>query len=95
MNTIKVDVTKLNKTHFFHGKNGAIYCDLILFENKNGPGQYGDTHYIVQSVSKEARLKGERGAIVGNAKMEGGAPRTQPQQTQGADQQSGSDSVPF
>jgi hypothetical protein len=39
---------------------------VVLFENKDGKGQYGDDGFVVQSVSKEAREAGVRGPIVGN-----------------------------
>ncbi len=60
--TAKIDVTKIDKAHLYKGK----YLDLVLWENRDGPGQYGDTHMIVQSVSKEDRQAGKKGAIVGN-----------------------------
>lgn len=66
--TLKIDVTKIDKAHLFKGARGT-YLDLVLFENKDGEGQYGDTHYVVQGISKEAREAGTRGPIVGNAKV--------------------------
>ena len=65
--TAKIDVTKIDKTQLFQGKT-AKYLDLIFFENREGPDQYGNDGYIVQGVSKEARDRGERGAIIGNWK---------------------------
>lgn len=63
MITIKLDVTKLQKQRFFHGKKGGIYADLILIEH---PNDFGDDGFIAQSVTKEERDAGERGPIVGN-----------------------------
>lgn len=63
---IKLDVTKLNKEHFFKGAKGT-YCDLVVMENDE-PDQYGNTHVVRQGVSKEARDAGTRGSIVGNGK---------------------------
>ena len=60
--TAKVDCSKIDKAHLYKGK----FLDLVLWENRDGPGQYGDTHMIVQSVSKEDRAAGKKGAIVGN-----------------------------
>ena len=60
--TAKIDVTKIDKAHLYKGK----FLDLVVWENRDGPGQYGDTHMIVQSVSKEDRAAGKKGAIVGN-----------------------------
>lgn len=61
----KIDVTKLDKTRFVKGKKG-IYTDLVLMPNREGVDQYGNDGMIVQGVGKEARDKGEKGAIVGN-----------------------------
>ena len=63
----KIDVTKLDKTHFFKGTKG-IYADLVLIPNKQGVDQYGNDGFVSQGTSKEAREKGEKGAIVGNYK---------------------------
>jgi hypothetical protein len=60
--TVKFDVTKLEKSRFFHGKKG-IYCNLTLIEN---PNEYGDDGYVVESLNQEQRDAGERGPIVGN-----------------------------
>lgn len=68
MITLKIDVTKIDKSLLFKGSKGT-YLDLVLFENKDGVGTYGDTHFVTQNVSKEQREKGVRGPIVGNAKV--------------------------
>lgn len=67
MIVLKIDVTKIDKNHLFVGKSGK-YLDCILNENKDGPDQYGNIGFIAQSVSKEAKEKGERGPIIGNYK---------------------------
>jgi hypothetical protein len=64
MITIKLDVTKLQKERFYHGKKG-IYAELVLIEHEN---DYGDDGFVAQSVTKEERNAGERGPIVGNWK---------------------------
>jgi hypothetical protein len=66
--TLKIDVTKILKEHLFKGAKGT-YLDLVVWPNKDGTGQFGDTHYVVQEVSKAARDAGERGPIIGNAKV--------------------------
>jgi len=66
---LKIDVTKLDKNRFFKGQNGAVYLDAALIETPTS--KYGDSHMIVQSVSKEERLAGVKGAIIGNAKTIG------------------------
>jgi hypothetical protein len=79
---IKVNVSLIDKTHLFKGKKGK-YLDLVLIENRDGVDQYGNTHMIVQGVSKEAREAGVRGPILGNCKLEapqqrGGQARQRP-----------------
>jgi len=66
----KIDLTKVDRSKLFAGKNGAKYLDLAFIETPNN--QYGDSHMVVQSVSKEDRAKGIKGAILGNAKTIGG-----------------------
>lgn len=61
----KIDVTKLDKARFVKGKKG-IYADLVLMPNRDGVDQYGNDGFVSQGVSKEAREKGTKGAIVGN-----------------------------
>lgn len=63
--TLKIDVTKIDKNLLFKGKKGT-YLDVVLFENTK-PSEYGDTHFCVQSVSKEDRDRGIKGPIIGNA----------------------------
>ena len=62
MKVIKIDVTKIDKKHLFKGKT-AVYLDAALVER---PDEYGNAGFISQSVSKEARAKGEKGPIIGN-----------------------------
>jgi hypothetical protein len=65
----KIDVNKIDVSKLFPGKNGAKYLDVCLIETPNN--QYGDSHMVVQSVSKEERAAGIKGAILGNAKTIG------------------------
>lgn len=60
---------EITNAGLFEGKNGAIYLDLALFESENDP--YGNDWRVCQSVSKEARQAGEKGAILGNGKNVG------------------------
>jgi hypothetical protein len=62
---LKVNVTRVLKEHLYAGKNGK-YLDLVAWPNKNGPDQYGNTHFVCQEISREARDRGERGPIIGN-----------------------------
>jgi hypothetical protein len=40
-------------SEFYHGKNGELYCNLQITENKQ-VGQYGDTHFAKQSLEKSS-----------------------------------------
>ena len=55
--TLKVDVSKLDKSRFFRGKpdkNGhePVWCDLVLIPRRE-LGKYGDTHLVKQSKKKD------------------------------------------
>jgi hypothetical protein len=80
MIVLKIDVTKIDKNHIFVGKSGK-YIDCILNENNDGVDQYGNIGFIAQSVSREAKEKGERGPIIGNYKEIVTVPRV-PKQTE-------------
>jgi hypothetical protein len=67
MNTAKINVSKIDKTALFEGKNGK-YLDIVLFENRDGTDQYGNDGFVVQDISKERRDAGEKGPIIGNWK---------------------------
>ena len=67
MIAIKINCSRIVKEHLYAGKNGK-YLDLALFENRDGPDQYGNDGFVTQSVSKDARERGDRGPIIGNWK---------------------------
>ena len=87
----KLDVTKIRKELLFPGKAGAKYLDIILLETPTG--KYGDNFMVTQSVSKEDRLAGKRGPILGNAKYLGRQNTAAP--TPDAPAPTDSDDVPF
>lgn len=62
----KINCSKIDKTKLFTGKTGDKFLDITLIETENS--KYGDDFVIVQAVSKEARLRGEKGHILGNAR---------------------------
>lgn len=64
---LKINVSKIDATKLFKGQQG-LYLDATLLYN-DAQDQYGNNGMIVQQVSKEARLAGEKGAILGNAKV--------------------------
>lgn len=77
---IKIDVTKIDKNRLFPGKNGRKYLDAVLFLNEEAD-QYGQNGMITQSVSKEERESGVKGAILGNVKViRGGNSNSHPNQ---------------
>ena len=65
MISLKLDVTKIDKTRLFVGKKGT-YLDAVLIETPNS--EYGD-YMIVEDVSFEERQAGKKGTILGNAKI--------------------------
>lgn len=98
---IKINVLKILKEHLFKGQKGT-YLDCAIWPNKNGTGEYGDTHYITQEISKEARDRGEKGAIIGSLTWidepkAAPAPRPSPpqRQTPPDDPDAPSDGCPF
>lgn len=60
-------VIDIAKSRLFVAKSGAIYADLDCVEKKEA-GDYGDTHFVAESVTKEGRLGGVKGSIIGNGK---------------------------
>ena len=68
MITVKIDVTKIDKTKLFKGQKGT-YLDIVLIETPDN--QYGDSHMAVQGLPKADRDAGQKGAILGNAKSFG------------------------
>jgi hypothetical protein len=86
MQSISINVTKIDKTAIIAGKNGK-YLSLTLFENKDGPDKYGNDGFVTQDLGKERREAGERGEILGNWKHVGrkaaapAPPRQEPQPT--------------
>ena len=70
--TFKIDVTKILKEHLYKGEKGT-YLDCAVFACRNGVDKYGNTHVVVQSLSKEAREKGEKGPMIGSLRVPGNA----------------------
>jgi hypothetical protein len=54
------------KDKMFNAESGAVYLDVLLIPTPEN--QYGNDYMIVQSLSKEDRDAGIKGAILGNAK---------------------------
>jgi hypothetical protein len=66
--SVKMDVTKLDKTKFFVGKKGT-YADLTVFLDTEETSEYGDNGTVAQSASKEDRDAGKKMPILGNVKV--------------------------
>lgn len=64
--SIKLDVTKIEKTKLYKGDKGTYLNATILMKDESD--QYGNIGIIVQNVSKEEREAGVKGAILGNVK---------------------------
>lgn len=72
MISLSINVSLINKDRLFKGKKGS-YLDCVLIETPNS--EYGD-YMIVESISKAERDAGNKGTIIGNAKI---ITRTAPQ----------------
>jgi len=66
---ISLDVSKIDKTALYESpKTGKKYLNLtvLIREEKD---QYQNDGFIVQKISKERKAAGEKGPILGNAKI--------------------------
>ena len=64
---LKIDVTKLTKGKLFEGKKGT-YANLTVAANRDGENEFGDTHHVFESQSKEEREAGTDRVYIGNGK---------------------------
>ena len=88
--TGKINVMKIDKAKMFNADSGAVYLDIVLIPSPEN--QYGNDYMIVQSISKEEREAGVKGAILGNAKVY--KPKVETV-AQAAPEQPKSDDLPF
>lgn len=95
--SLKIDVTKIDKSRIFVGKKGK-YIDLTCFIDTENVSQYGDNGTVIQSMTPGERNDGMRMPILGNAKIfytDGGSqPGRQPDRNYGP-QQPDDDMIPF
>lgn len=86
---------EVTSSQLFEGKNGALYLDCALFETPQDA--YGNSHRITQDLPRALRDAGQRGAILGNAKIQGsGGPKPAPTPTPTAQNGDSSDEdVPY
>ncbi len=66
--SIKLDVTKIDKSRIFKGAKGS-YIDLTTFIDIDNEDQYGNNGFITQSPSKEEREAKVKRPILGNTKV--------------------------
>ena len=67
--SISIDVSKIDKTALYTSpKNGKKYLSLML-KIREEKDQYGYDGFIAQEISKERKAAGEKGPILGNAKI--------------------------
>ena len=67
--SIKLDVTKIDKSRLFKGEKGT-YLDLTTFVELDEQDQYGNNGFISQSMTKEEReAKAPNTEILGNVKV--------------------------
>ena len=88
-------VIPIEDARVFHSeKTGAVYLDLVHFENRNGVDDYGNTHSIKQSLKKEDQKEQE--PFLGSSKDEGGARTNQAAATPSAAlEMADDDDLPF
>lgn len=77
---LSIDLRKIDQSKCKSHSNGAKYCELVVMERRDGEDQWGNTHLVVQGVSKEERQAGVKGPILGNGKETGQRPASQPRQ---------------
>ena len=66
--SIKVDVTKLDKSKFFKADSGAVYADLDVWINEDEQEDWKKVS-INQSQTKEERDAKEKKTFCGNGKL--------------------------
>jgi len=66
---LSIDVTKLDKSRFVQGKNGAKYCDLTVWLSPDEPDDYGKHGGIQIAATKEEQEAKEKMPYCGNAKV--------------------------
>ena len=98
--SFSIDVTKIDKAKINNHKNGSKYVDMTCFINDE-LDQYGNRGMITQSVSREEREQGQRGAILGNVRVFHGdsvsfiAPEQKAPAIAGPDETFEVDDIPF
>jgi len=66
---LSIDVTKLDKSRFVSGKNGAKYCDLTVWLSPDEADEWGKHGGIQIAATKEEQEAKEKMPYCGNAKV--------------------------
>ncbi len=66
--SLNLNLSKIDKSKIVQGKSGK-YLNLTAFIDTEKEDQYGNHGAIAHSLSKEERQSGDKGAIIGNAKV--------------------------
>lgn len=94
MIALKIDLTKIPKDRIFNGKKGK-YIDVIVFENRE-EDEYGYTHNVQVSLSREEREQGVKPIYLGNGKLIGQTNKVPPKgKAPAADIEDYDDDLPF
>lgn len=64
---LNLNLSLVNEARLYKGKKGQ-YLSAVLHLTPT-VDQYGNNGFIVESISKEERQAGQRGTILGNAKI--------------------------
>lgn len=75
--SVKIDVSKINKSRLYKGAKGTYLSAIILI--KDEVDQYGNNGVIIEDVNKEEREAGVKGAILGNVKVLAGTSKNKGQ----------------
>lgn len=67
--SIKIDLTKIDKSKIYNGKNGAKYITLDVMERRDGVDQYGNSHFVKQEQTRDERLSKVKPNYVGDGKV--------------------------
>jgi len=78
MQKLSINLTRIPADRIKPGRNGQ-YIDLVLFENREGPDQYGNDGFVAVDVTQEERKQGVKGPIIGNWKHLGERSSSRPQ----------------
>jgi len=88
---LKINVSKISKERLFRGEKG-VYLNAVMVDKKS---EWGDDFVIFESVTKEERLKGTQGNIIGNGKFMPHKQDDRPEKKEAHTEAEGEDTVPF